>query len=369
LPQIFLGFNAMNKLIFTLLTFLLTSISSAEAITGLPPLIIPADNSQTAGKIVLGQKLFNDPRFSADGTISCASCHQIDKAFTDGRSHAIGIRGQIGERNAPTVVNAAFYNSFFHDGRRSSLEEQALDPLTNPIEHGLTSQEQILTVIQRDFDYLKSFFTVFGLTAEKITVAHVAKAIASFERTLISGDTPFDQYFFKSRRKLLNESEARGLRIFRRKGNCANCHEISWDHALFTDNRFYNIGIGFKTLKKELPSLLASPKRKNAKPLEGLTELQKSELGRFNVTGMFKDMGKFKTPTLRNIALTAPYMHDGSIKTLSEVVEYYDKGGEKNRFLDPAIFPLHLTEQEKEDLVAFMKKLTSPQYEVYLKAQ
>lgn len=353
----------MNKLTVTLLTFLLTSISSAKAITGLPPLTIPADNPQTAGKIALGQKLFNDPRFSADGTISCASCHQIDKAFTDGLSHAIGIRGQIGERNAPTVVNAAFYNSFFHDGRRASLEEQALDPLTNPIEHGLTSQEQILTVIQRDFDYLKSFFTVFGLTAEKISVTHVAKAIASFERTLISGDTPFDQYFFNSKRERLNESEARGLRIFRRKGNCANCHEISWDHALFTDNRFYNIGVGFKQLKPFFPDLLTLQKEDSS-----LTLLQKSELGHFNVTGQVADMGKFKTPTLRNIALTAPYMHDGSLKTLREVVDYYDKGGEKNRFLDPAIFPLKLTEQEKNDLVAFMKKLTSPEYETYLKA-
>ncbi len=359
----------MNKLTSSLLTFLLISTGSAQAITGLPPLPIPADNPQTAEKIALGQKLFNDPRFSADGSISCASCHQASRAFTDGLPHARGIRAQTGKRNTPTVVNAAFYNSFFHDGRRASLEEQSLDPLTNPIEHGLTDNKQILPIIQRDFDYLKSFLTVFGVTAEQITVNHVAKAIASFERTLISGNTPFDLYFFKSKREQLNDSEARGLRIFRRKGNCANCHEISWDNALFTDNRFYNIGTGFKALNKELPRLLASIKKSDTQRLEELSELKKSELGRFNVTGAIEDMGKFKTPTLRNIALTAPYMHDGSIKTLREVVEYYDKGGEKNRFLDPAIFPLNLTEQEKEDLVAFMKKLTSPQYEVYLKAQ
>ncbi|RLA19000.1 MAG: cytochrome-c peroxidase [Gammaproteobacteria bacterium] len=353
----------MKKIVTTFLILLFTNISSAQTIAGLPPLPIPDNNPQTAEKIALGQKLFNDPRFSADGTISCASCHQTSKAFTDGLPHAKGIKGLTGNRNAPTVVNAAYYTSFFHDGRRESLEQQSLDPITNPIEHGLTNPEQILAVIQQDFDYLKSFLDVFSVTAEKITTTHVAKALASYERTLISGNSPFDQYFFQSNRKVLNESEARGLRIFRRKGNCANCHEISWDHALFTDNRFYNIGIGFGALDKILPNILA------AKQTLILTDSQKSELGRFNVTGLINDTGKFKTPTLRNIALTAPYMHDGSLKTLREVVDYYDKGGEKNRFLDPAIFPLKLTEQEKNDLVAFMKKLTSPEYEVYLKAR
>lgn len=354
----------MKKTAFSLLLLALSNSAASQTIAGLPPLAIPADNPQAAEKITLGQKLFNDPRFSADGTVSCASCHQPIKAFTDGLAQAKGIKGLTGNRNAPTVVNAAYYTSFFHDGRRDSLEQQSLDPLTNPIEHGLTNHNQLLAVIQQDFDYLKLFLSVFGATAEQITPTHVAKALASYERTLISGNSPFDQYFFKGNKKVLNKSEARGLRLFRRKGNCANCHEISWDHALFTDNRFYNIGIGFKALNPILANLL-NRQEKEAVPL---TALQKSELGRFNVTGRLTDMGKFKTPTLRNIALTAPYMHDGSLKTLREVVDYYDKGGEKNRFLDPAIFPLELTEQEKIDLVAFMKKLTSPEYEIYLKA-
>ena len=156
----------------------------------------------------------------------------------------------------------------------------------------------------------------------------------------------------------LSESAARGSRIFRRKGNCANCHEISLNNALFTDNRFYNIGVGFKRLA---PVLEASDEQgKNPDDL-ALTDVQHSELGRFNVTKTLADLGKFKTPTLRNIALTAPYMHDGSMKTLEEVIEHYDKGGDKNRFIDAKIFPLHLTQQEKADLVAFMKALTSQQ--------
>ncbi len=354
----------MKRILSSCILLLISGNLVAKPIAGLPPLQIPSDNPQTAEKIILGQKLFYDPRLSADGTISCASCHQIDKAFTDGRPQARGFKGQVGKRNAPTLVNAAFFNTFFHDGRATSLEQQALGPLTSPIEHGLRDSEQILAVIRQDIDYLKSFLDLFGVTAEKITTKHVAKAIASYERTLVSGNTPFDLYFFNANRQLLNESEAHGLRIFRRKGNCANCHEISWDHALFTDNRFYNIGIGFEQLKPLFPSLLTLKQGDTS-----LTPLQRSELGRFNVTGLITDMGKFKTPTLRNIALTAPYMHDGSLKTLREVVDYYDKGGEKNRFLDPAIFPLKLTEREKNDLVAFMRKLTSPKYGVYLKAR
>ena len=353
----------MKSVLTSALLLLASGSLVAKPLTGLPPLQIPANNPQSEEKVILGQKLFNDPRLSADGTISCASCHQSGKAFTDGLPQAKGFRGQMGNRNAPTLVNAAYFKSFFHDGRAASLEQQALGLLTSPIEHGLTDPEQILAVIRQDFDYLKSFLDIFGITAEKITTEHLAKAIASYERTLISANTPFDRYYFKAERQLLNESEARGLRTFRRKGNCANCHEISWDHALFTDNRFYNIGIGFEHLKPFFPSLLTLKKENRS-----LSPLQKSELGRFNVTGLTTDMGKFKTPTLRNIALTAPYMHDGSLKTLREVVDYYDKGGEQNRFLDPAIFPLELTEQEKVDLVAFMRKLTSPEYEVYLKA-
>ena len=182
------------------LTLWLGLIFSGSALAdknrGLPPLMIPNDNPQTAEKIALGRLLFNDKRFSANGSVSCASCHQADKAFADGLPVAIGINGQSGTRNAPTVINAAFYQTQFLDGRASSLEEQALGPFINPIEHGLTSHHAIIDVIRQDADYIKQFNTVFNVPADAVTIDHVVKAIASFERTLISGNSPFDRYFF-----------------------------------------------------------------------------------------------------------------------------------------------------------------------------
>ena len=331
----------------------------ADSMLGLPPLKIPLNNPQSVEKIELGQRLFNDQRFSADGTISCASCHHKSKAFTDGLATAVGINNQTGVRNAPTVINSAYYQSYFLDGRATSLEEQSLGPFVNPVEHGLTDYKKILSVIQQDSVYPQLFQQSFGLPIQQITIEHVSKAIASFERTLVAGNSLFDQYYFGRDRSKLTESEARGLRIFRRKGNCANCHEISWNNALFMDNRFYNIGVGFKRINRQIDQIVTELKAGKSVSGLGLSSWKISELGRFNVTNRIADIGKFKTPTLRNIALTAPYMHDGSMQTLEEVVDYYDKGGDQNRFIDAAIFPLKFTPQEKKDLVAFMKALNS----------
>jgi cytochrome c peroxidase len=351
----------MNVFLIYLVGIVFSSVALANPLLGLPPLSIPQSNQQSVDKIELGRLLFNDARLSVDNTISCASCHKRNKAFTDGLSVAEGINGLTGLRNAPTVVNSAFYETFFLDGREGSLETQSVGPLTNPIEHGLKDYTKVIRVVSSDNQYSTLFNKVFGISANHITIDHVAKAIASFERTLIAGNSLFDQYYFGRDHTKLSESAARGLRIFRRKGNCANCHEISFDNALFMDNRFYNIGVGFNHLKPKLNEIIFSLKQ--GKPVKALdlSPEQLSELGRFNVTNIILDIGKYKTPTLRNISLTAPYMHDGSMKTLEEVVDYYDKGGDKNRFIDPAIYPLHFTKQEKIDLVAFMKSLTSPQ--------
>ena len=310
--------------------------------------------------------MFNEFRFSADGTISCASCHDPSKAFTDGLDRARGINQQQGTRNSPTLVNAAYNTSFFLDGRRDSLEKQALDPFINLIEHGLTDWRLITETIKNEFKISTSqqFQTVFKIATHEITIDYVAKAIASFERTLVAGNSPFDRFFFGGDRQALSESAARGSRLFRRKGNCANCHEISFKTALFTDNLFYNIGVGFSALQPPLLNrYLKAVKDSNAAndttDKNMLNDIQRSELGRFAITRKISDMGKFRTPTLRNIALTAPYMHDGSMETLEDVVEYYDQGGEKNPYLDPAIFPLNLTQQEKRDLVNFLESLTS----------
>ncbi|MGR9115918.1 MAG: cytochrome-c peroxidase [Gammaproteobacteria bacterium] len=345
--------------IILLFGFLFSQLALADSKLGLPPLKIPIDNPQSAEKIMLGKSFFHDVRFSADGTISCAGCHQPSLAYTDGLSVAQGIHQQRGVRNTPTIINAAFYRTLFLDGRASTLEEQAIGPLLNPREHGLTSNDRILAVVKQDADYRRRLMQVFAIEDNQITMHHLAKAIASFERTLIGGNSPFDRYYFGRNRNSLSDSASRGLLVFRRKGNCANCHEISMAHALFSDNRFYNIGIGSKVLNAVADDLVAALNQGKMTEQTALTMEQRSELGRFNVTKQIGDIGKFKTPSLRNVALTAPYMHDGSLKTLEEVVEYYDKGGEKNRFLDPAIFQLHLTGQEKADLVAFLRSLNS----------
>ncbi len=313
-----------------------------------------------AERVALGKALFFDATLSADNRISCASCHDPEKGFTDQLPLAKGIHDQIGTRNTPTLINAAFFERFFHDGRASSLEDQALGPLLNPIEHGLKDKRQLLDKILQNPRYLNRFKKIFAITEKQLNTDHIAKAIASYEKTLVAGNSAFDRYYFGRDRSQLSASAARGLLLFRRKGNCANCHEISMKDALFTDNRFYNLGIGFDKLEAILDKLKTAHYNNEDYPL---TAAQRSELGRYNVTHKITDLGKFKTPTLRNIALTAPYMHDGSLKTLHEVVEYYDKGGHKNPYLDSAIYPLHLTEQEKADLVAFMRSLTAKAYQ------
>jgi len=351
----------MQFLLSLVFGLILSNVTLADPLLGLPELTIPNDNPQSPEKTALGRVLFNDKRFSANGSVSCANCHQSDKAFTDGQPVALGINGQAGQRNAPTVINAAFFETLFLDGRANSLETQALGPMTNPIEHGLADHEVIVAIVQNDPSYVAQFQRVFVVQGKDISINHVVKAIAGYERTLIAGNSAFDRYLFGRDHTAMSDSAVRGLDIFKRKGNCVTCHEISWNNALFTDNRFYNIGVGFKHITPTLSDLVSainSGKNLNDFPL---TSIQRAELARLNVTKNLVDIGKYKTPTLRNIALTAPYMHDGSMKTLEEVIEHYDQGGDKNSFIDTKIFPLHLTQQEKADLLAFMQALTSEQ--------
>ncbi len=340
---------------------------------GLPPVPVPEGNPITPEKVKLGERLFHEKRFSADGSVSCATCHKPELAFTDGLPVAEGIRKQKGTRNTPTVVNAAFYTSQFWDGRRPSLEEQAKDPFVNPIEHGLESHGPILEVVRTDPQYRAQFRRVFGVTPDEITIDHVVQAIAAFERTVISGDSPFDRYLYGGDKTALSESAIRGLKVFRTKGRCVDCHKIEQTSATFTDNDFHNLGVGFKRIAPRLHEIVARFREARARGADldesVLTEAEVSELGRFAVTGRISDLGRFKTPTLRNVAVTAPYMHDGSLKTLEEVVEFYDKGGEANDFLDGGIRPLKLTEQEKRDLVEFLRSLTSPRFARAARAQ
>ncbi len=356
------------RIIMLLCVMSIATNAAASPPLGLPEVPVPGDNPQSQEKIKLGKKLFNDKRFSADGTVSCATCHSPDKAFTDRLRVSKGFKGQEGTRNAPTVINAAYYTSQFWDGRAPSLEEQAKGPFVNPVEHGLKNFDPILETIRNDNTYKKMFRKVFGTSPGEITIDHVAKAIAAFERTVISGDSPFDRYLYGNDKTAMSESAIRGLAIFRLKGRCVDCHTIGQTSAIFTDNKFHNLGAGFSTIEENLMDIIdayrARAEAGNEKELDNevLTSAAISELGRFAVTLDPSDIGRFKTPTLRNIAVTGPYMHDGSMDSLEEVVEFYNEGGQDNPMLDGGIRPLRLTEQEKADLVEFMKALTSPAY-------
>jgi cytochrome c peroxidase len=347
--------------------------SGAPALLGLPPVPVPADNPQTPEKIALGDKLFHDQRFSATGEVSCATCHDAGKAFTDSPLKVSeGIRKLTGTRNAPTVVNAAYFRTMFWDGRSPSLEDQALHPFLNPVEMALPSHEPILAIVRTDPDYAKAFQQVFGVSGEGITMAEVTKAIAAFERTQVAGDSPFDRWRYGGQEDALTDAQKRGFDLFVNEGRCVSCHLIEQTTALFTDNRFHNVGVGINDIQQDVPALAGEFLHAKATLTEVdvkvLTDRRTSELGRFAVTRGFDDLGSFKTPTLRNIALTAPYMHDGSQKTLREVVEHYNNGGVTpkdapvNDFLSGGIRPLDLTEAQIDDLVAFLEALTSPAY-------
>lgn len=339
---------------------------AADAPLGLSPVPVPADNPQTPEKIALGKRLYEDTRFSGDGTVSCATCHDPAKAFGDGLATAEGIRKQKGTRNSPTVINAAYYDTQFWDGRRPSLEEQAKDPFLNPIEHGLESHEPILETIRKDTTYPAEFKKVFGAEAKDVTIDHVVKAIAAFERTVIAGDSPFDRYLYGGEENAISKAAKRGLELYRTKGRCQDCHAIGQTEALFTDNKFHNLGVGFDKIEANFMKIAGAFRKAKQAGQEidetVLTDQQASELGRFAVTLSPSDIGRFKTSTLRNVAVTGPYMHDGSLQTLEEVMELYNKGGEENPFLDSGIRPLNLTDQEIADIVEFMKSLTSPQF-------
>jgi cytochrome c peroxidase len=345
----------------------------ATAPLGLPPVPFPEDNLQTADKIALGEKLFNDTRFSTTGEVSCATCHDAKKAFTDGPlAVSEGINKLTGTRNAPTVINAAYLETQFWDGRSPSLEDQSLHPFTNPVEMGLADHEPILKIVRSDPEYVAMFKKVFGKSGADITMNEVTKAIASFERTIVSGNSPFDRWYFSGESDALTEAQKRGFDIFINEGRCVSCHVVEQTQALFTDNLFHNIGVGINDIQDEVPELALEFLKAEATAAEVdvkvLSDARTSELGRFALSRGFDDLGSFKTPTLRNIAVTAPYFHDGSQAELRDVVVHYNNGGVAvegdpvNDFLSGGIRPLNLTDEQIDDLVAFMEALTSPEF-------
>jgi len=309
-------------------TMLNVHVLGPERIGNLPPVITPPDNPQTPGKVLLGKMLYFDTRLSKDNTISCATCHDPALGWSDAGPTSTGIAGQRGGRRAPPVSNAAYSPLQFWDGRAPSLEEQAKGPIQNPIEMGNTHDAMIKTV---DFipGYVEIFKAVFG--AGPVTVDQVAQAIAAYERTIVTTDSPFDR-FVRGDLNSLTPLEKKGLEIFNGKGHCSACH---WG-GYFSDGRFHNLGVA--PVGSEQP-----------------------DEGRFAVTKNPADVGAFKTPTVRDAAVRAPYMHNGSEKTLEDIVALYDRGGgPHDANLDRLMMPLGLTKQETEALVALMKRaLTS----------
>lgn len=300
---------------------------------GLPPVPIPADNPPTSQTIALGKKLFYDPRLSKDNTLACATCHSPAHDFSDTNRLSKGVGGTIGVRNAPTLINAAYMPSQFWDGRVASLELQAARPIADPVEMN-QKHEVSVAKLAKDADYRRLFTDAFG--SSDVTMSRVEKSVASFERTILSGNSPFDRFQYGGDPKALTPEQARGLALFLdpNKGNCAACHTIGPQFALFADGKFHNIGVGVDD------------------------EGHPKDAGRFHETTVQSDTGAFKTPTLRNVARTAPYMHDGSLQTLEQVVDFYAGGGNSNPYLDREIHMIHLTGQERRDLVEFLKSLT-----------
>lgn len=331
---------------------------------GLPPIPISKLNQQTPQKVELGKKLFKDVRLSADGKVNCAGCHKPDRAFTDGLVVAKGIKNQLGTRNTPTLLNVAYLTSQFWDGRRESLEEQARDPFVNTLEHGFLKHTDVVEKVRSDQEYVQAFKKIFGIESSKITIEHIANVLANFQRTLVAGDSPFDRYYFSKNAEALSPQAIRGFDIFRGRAKCQTCHIIGQSSAVFTDNDFHSLRIG---LEKVMPRLAEMTRHVHDSAPEKLYQQitydrELAALGRFVVSRKAVDIAKFRTPTLRNVALTAPYMHDGSVATLEEVVELevYYRGIEAGR-------PLLLTPEEKADLVAFLRALTSADLDSFAK--
>ena len=292
-------------------------------------------NAPTPERVRLGRWLFYDTRLSANSTISCATCHVPEYAFSQLTPVASGISGQKGTRKAPTFINEAvtLYPHFFWDGRAGSLEDQALGPIANPIEMGNTHAAMIQT-LARIPGYKPYFKQAFG--TEEITKERVAHAIADYERTRMSGNSAWDRWRQNRDQKAVSDQVKLGHDLFYNKARCNQCHLGN----TFTDSLFHNLGVGWDAKKKTFV-----------------------DQGRYVVTKNKTDMGAFKTPTLRDVTKHAPYMHDGSQQTLREVVEWYNRGGEKNPYLDPKISPLHLTPAEVDALIAFMDALDGEGYQ------
>ena len=333
---------------------------------GLPDVQHPVDNPPSIEKIVLGRKLFFDRRLSINQTMSCAMCHVPEQGFaTNELQTAVGVEGRSVKRNSPTILNVGFLNVLFHDGRDFSLETQYIAPLTSRVEMANPSAGHVVALLNALDDYRPMFDAAFRAPA---SLDRIGMALGSYQRTLGAADSPFDRWHFGNQANAMTAEQIRGFELFNGQGECAACHLIDEGFALFTDQMFHNTGYGWlreqvrqnppKTVRVELEAGVFVNVDYNIVQSVGLKK--QSDLGRYEVTEDPNDLWKFRTPPLRNVALTAPYMHDGGLNSLRDVIEFYNQGGPNHPLQDPRIHPLELSEKNIDDLEAFLHSLTSP---------
>lgn len=330
---------------------------------GLPPVPIPADNPVTREKVALGRKLFYDRRLSLNNTFSCAMCHVPEQGFTSNEmATAVGVEGRSVRRNAPTIYNTAYLTRLFHDGREYTLEQQIWAPLLARNEMANPAVGSLIEKLRHLPDYRGLFETAFDGRGPSMET--LGMALASYERTLVSANSPFDRWRYGGDAQALSPAAQHGFVLFAGKAGCIACHQVGKDSALFTDNAMHNTGIGYReSMEREPPSrkVVVAPGVVLNVPgsvIRSVSQPVANDLGLYEVTQDPADRWKYRTPSLRNVALTAPYMHNGSLATLREVVELYNHGGVPNEVLDPLIHPLKLTTEEVDDLVAFLESLT-----------
>lgn len=331
----------------------------------LPPLAAGAADAASQAQIDLGRKLFMDRRLSSNNTMSCAMCHVPEQGFAAVEiGTSIGLEGRTLRRNAPTLLNVAYVGQLFHDGRSPTLEAQAWTPLLNPLEMGNPAVSGVLDKLRAMPDYAGKFEAAFH--GQGPGRANLAAALASYQRTLVSGNSRFDRWRYGNDKAALNMSEQAGYAVFAGKGRCIACHTVGERHALFADGRFHNTGLGWARSNEA-----SDPARRHQvqlahgvvievaqAALESVSEALQDDMGRYEVTNKPEDRWAYRTPSLRNVAITGPYMHDGSLISLEAVVDYYQRGGIDNPGKDPLMVALQLSDDDKHNLVAFLRTLT-----------
>lgn len=339
-----------------LLTINLMALAAAPPL-GLPPLPVPADNPITEEKIALGRKLFFDRRLSFNGTLSCAMCHIPEQGFTQYELKTpVGVEGRFIKRNAPSLYNVAYRSTLFHDGREDTLENQVWQPLLKQNEMANPSIGFVLSTIREAPDYDGLFEGAFE---GEVAMEGVGMALASYQRSLVSGDSPFDRWYFGGDKEAMDESAVRGFSLFQSRA-CVSCHTIGAKDALFSDGEFHDTGIGYyqAMVADDAPAKIRLAPGVEVTPKIQFQPPSVSDLGRYEATRRTSDRWLYRTPSLRNVAITAPYMHDGSLPDLQSVVEFYNRGAVPHGDLDKRIKPLGLGPGQIADLVNFLRAIT-----------